>query len=462
MIDHSSRCVLTNIPARLDGQFAADGDPPVDWVDFWETIIQTNDLTNANTGSFDPRHMYGVTNQDVFRWPALKNGTEKQLLGMFITTVLLPGLPTLYWGEEQSLYVIDSTAANYVFGRSPMSSAQAWGMHGCYKVGNSKYYNWPLDAAIYGCEDQGVNLDHRDPSHPVRNIIKSTHEMRENYPALNDGFLLQRLSNQTHEVFLPGSAGIATETGLWSTERAGFAGFQNFNQTVWLVYQNDNRTITYKFDCSNPKLSLVAPFAAKETVKNLYFPFEEYVLEKSTTEAGCLSELELPAWGYKAFVPIKEFKIPSPVITQFVPGHDYRQLTTATDGDTVHIELHFSVPMDCNNVKASLLINSTTADNQIAHLDDNSVVCNNVTAGASPIPLYSGGVNTTWTFAANLTNVSNGIHAVTVNNASTADGKGSTKVISHPSYSLQLLTFTSLWIDFCSALGRLIILWFFL
>jgi len=27
----------------------------------------SNDLVNANTGQLDPRHMYGVTNQDVFR-----------------------------------------------------------------------------------------------------------------------------------------------------------------------------------------------------------------------------------------------------------------------------------------------------------------------------------------------------------------------------------------------------------
>ena len=391
-------------------------------------MIQTNDMTNANTGNFDPRHMYGVTNQDVFRWPGLQNGTAKQLLGMFITTLLLPGIPTLYWGEEQALYVLDSTAANYVFGRSPMSSAQAWGMHGCYKVGNSKYYNWPLDAAIYGCEDASVNLDHRDPSHPVRNIIKTMHEMRENYPALNDGFSLLQLSNQTRDVFLPGSARAPTETGMWSMQRAGFVGFQELNQSVWLVYQNDNRTVPYQFNCSNPKRSLIAPFAAKETVKNLYFPFEEYVLETSTSEAGCLSELQIPAWGYKAFVPKAEFIMPSPVITQFIPGHDFRQLTAAPDGDTVHLELHFSVPMDCNNVKASILINSTTANNQTAQLDDNSVVCKDVSSGASPLPLYSGGVNTTWTFAANLTNVANGVHAVTVNNASTADGKGFTKV----------------------------------
>lgn len=87
----------------LDGTFGAEGDPSnVSWLDFWQTILSTNDMINANDGiTFDPRHMYGVTNQDVFRWPTIKNGIEKQLLGYFVVALLLPGIPTLVWGEEQ-------------------------------------------------------------------------------------------------------------------------------------------------------------------------------------------------------------------------------------------------------------------------------------------------------------------------------------------------------------------------
>ncbi len=50
-------------------------------------------MVNADTGVFDPRHMYGVTNQDVFRWPAIRQGTERMILGLFITTLLMPGIP---------------------------------------------------------------------------------------------------------------------------------------------------------------------------------------------------------------------------------------------------------------------------------------------------------------------------------------------------------------------------------
>jgi len=174
-----------------------------------------------------------------------------------------------------------------------MSSAQAWGMHGCYNpaIGNLKYYEWPIEAGLHGCQDDWVNLDHRDPSHPVRNFIKSTHEMRENYPVFQDGFSLQLLSNQTHQVFLPGSNNTSTETGLWSIERAGFLAIQkNLTQIAWLVYTNENRTTNNTFDCSNEANALLAPFSAGSTVKNTYSPYDEYTLEKSSIKISKYSQ----------------------------------------------------------------------------------------------------------------------------------------------------------------------------
>ena len=181
-------------------------------------------MINANTGLFDPRHMYGAQNQDVFRWPSIYNGTDKQNLGTFIITLVMPGIPMLEWGEEQAFYVLDNTASNYVFGRQAISSATAWQDHGCYKVGNAKFSSWPQDSAGRGCQDDWNSLDHRDPSHPVRNIMKTMFEMRTRFPVLNDGFYLKELSKQTYNIFLPGSSGIATETGMWSLLRGRWPG----------------------------------------------------------------------------------------------------------------------------------------------------------------------------------------------------------------------------------------------
>lgn len=169
-----------------------------------------------------------------------------------------------------------------------MSSAQAWGMHGCYQtaIGNSKYYDWPIESGLHGCKDPWINLDHRDPSHPVRNFIKNTHEMRENYPVFQDGFSLRLLSNQTYQEVLPGSSA-PTEIGIWSIERAGNVAIQeNFAQIAWLVYTNENRTMNSNFDCMNETNALMAPFSAGSTVKNIYFPYDEYRLQKSNVKMG--------------------------------------------------------------------------------------------------------------------------------------------------------------------------------
>ena len=77
----------------MDGNLTAGYDGPPGFVDLWNTMLTTNDFLNANTGLFDPRHMYGTSNQDVFRWPAIKDGVDRQLLALFITTLHMPGIP---------------------------------------------------------------------------------------------------------------------------------------------------------------------------------------------------------------------------------------------------------------------------------------------------------------------------------------------------------------------------------
>jgi len=56
----------------MDCNLTAGLDTPGNWVDIWNAMAVSNDLVNANTGQPDPRHMYGVTNQDVTRaYPSL-------------------------------------------------------------------------------------------------------------------------------------------------------------------------------------------------------------------------------------------------------------------------------------------------------------------------------------------------------------------------------------------------------
>ena len=389
-------------------------------------------MSNAYTGAFDPRHMYGVSNQDVFRWPGITNGVEKNLLGLYIVTLMFPGIPTLEWGEEQAMYVLESTNANYVFGRPPMSSSRAWQMHGCYKVDSIKYANFPLDQALYGCEDDNVSLDHRDPSHPVRNIIKTMFEMRQNYPVLNDGYYLQQLSNNTYDIYLPNSGGTPTETGLWSVYRSAYYGVQNFSnaggagkQSVWLLYTNENTTSNYQFDC-NGSASLVAPFVSGTTVKNLFAPYEEFSLQDGSVslglegeqgQSGCIAQLTLQPWEFKAFVPKESWIQPSPVITQFFPGHDYR--INAADGEKLHVKIGFSQDMDCDQITNTMQINSTTQAGESVSVDTGSVQC---IKNIYEPPTWIGQPTTGFTWEADLLNVYHGVHQLILTNVSSELG----------------------------------------
>ena len=315
-----------------------------------------------------------------------------------------------------------------------MSSSRAWQLHGCYKVGSVKYASFPLDDALYGCDDDNISLDHRDPSHPVRNIIKRMFEMREQYPVLNDGYYLEQLSNQTYNVYLPGSNHTPTETGLWSIYRSAFSGVQNFTgvgqgaQSIWLLYTNENKSVDYNFNCQD-NTSLIAPFDQGTVVKNLFAPFEEYVLtggsvklglEGSTEQNGCVEKLTMPAWGFKALVPKDKFAAPRPVITSYSPGHDMRILSTDNSGsEKMHIRLTFSEEMDCDSIKNNFRINSTVGASSSAHLDTNTVTCSKVTSHPATLVGEPTGV---FAFEAELVNIHHGVHQFTVSNASASNG----------------------------------------
>lgn len=323
-----------------------------------------------------------------------------------------------------------------------MTSSEAWQLHGCYKVGSVKYVNFPVDSAVWGCLDDQVSLDHRDPSHPVRNINKITFEMRKRYPVLNDGYYLQQLSNQTHQVFLPGSNDTPTETGLWSVYRSAFSGIQDFdgigqgNQNVWLVYQNDDHDISYEFNCSSEKEALISPFDAGTTVKNLFPPHEEYTLQEGPLKLnidgsdefnGCLKQLSMPAWGYKVLVPKDKFIRPSPTITKFLPGHDYRIMSSQPTGGHIRIEVHFSDEMECDAITRNIQIESKTVDQSTAQVDEGSVQCRAAPPDSDQAK-WVGAPQTAFVYSVDIIDLAHGIHDISVRNVSTKDGNATTNV----------------------------------
>jgi alpha-1,3-glucan synthase len=392
-------------------------------------MLLTNDFLNPNTGVVDPRHMYGATNQDVFRWPAIRQGIERMLLGIFITTLHMPGIPMLLWGEEQAFATLDSTADNYIYGRQSMSSSPAWHAHGCYAGGSAQYYEMPLEAARVGCLDEKLSWDHRDPSHPVRNIIKSLYQLRAEFPVLQDGLFLQQLSNQTEMVQYPGSNQTKTETGIWSVMRSAFHGVQDFGNSteIWLVYHNRNETTNYEFDCSSNLTALIAPFPVGTTVKNLIFPHDEFTLSSSPLKLGihgsedfngCTASISMQPFEFRAYVPKPKFVPPPAMVTKFLPGHDARILSTGIN-NTIKIEFHTSAAMDCDRFSSAIEFISLTNTGRLPFLDKSTVVCAQLTEVERPP--YVGAIASAWGWSANIVDVSDGIHQIIVRNATTQD-----------------------------------------
>ena len=349
------------------------------------------------------------------------------------------------WGEEQEFHIFDSTAANYLFGRQAMTSAQAWQDHGCYKLNSTQYFNFGelLDRGGKGCSFDQNSLDHRDASSEVLNFHKNMYFIRDTYPSARDGFVLQKLSNITQQIFLVGSNGTPTEIGMWSVARSPLNAAQDFskvnaagNLTVWLLYTNMNADMEYTFDCNDPENALLAPYFSGTTVKNLFWPYEEHTLTTSTVEFykngsapffGCLSSLKMNAWSFKAFVPKENWLQMYPVITSFSPGHDARIMVNGTSPISMPIEFKFSQNMSCDSVTNGLNIISRTERGIKAAIRSGSVSCTQLSPAENP--KYEGGIGSSWSWSATLENVYDGVHQLTLTNVSNSARTDTTRVL---------------------------------
>jgi len=439
-------------------------------------MFVNDDFLNANNGVMDPRHWFGTSNFDVFRWPSLENGTLRSALGSFITNLVMPGIPlvgipfhlvnfsadhlpglsgtmgrsrtficlippplTISMGKHFPFVPLDTTNAS--FRRQAMVSNKAWQRHGCYKVGSDQYFNIPVESAIVGCMDDWNSLDHFDPTTDMRRLTKQFMYLRSVYNALQDGFNLVQRGNWTYQIQRPGSNGTATEMGLWSVSRAGIPGVQtlagNHTDQVWLLYSNLNTSFTWSYDCKS-SLWISSPYQSGTTVRNLLAPYENYTLADSGSSYyangtapyyGCMNSITLDPYGMKVLVPDNEWVAPPPTLTGFLPGHDARIQTTpgSANATTLNLLLEFNLPMSCDSVTNSLTFNmSSSGIGGQPTLDAGSIECaavtNPVTSTLAVAP------PSTWSWSATLTNVPDGVLEIIVNRPTTADGTANTGV----------------------------------
>ncbi|KAF8625783.1 hypothetical protein AX15_005173 [Amanita polypyramis BW_CC] len=423
----------------MDGNLQVAYDIDVNFITAWNEMFVTNDFLNPATGKVDPRHMYGTSNFDVFRWPSLVNGTQRSMLATFITSLVMPGIPLFFYGEEQNFYLYDNGASNYLYGRQAMTSSPAWKRHGCYKLGSEQYFNMPLGKALIGCYDDWNALDHFDPTTESRRLFSQYNFLRTIYGALQDGFNLVQRGNWTYRIQLPGSNGTETELGFWSVSRAEIQGIQKLGGTyqdqVWLLFTNENATKTYSYDCMGT-LWISSPYVSGTQVKNLFYPYETYTLADSRSSYynnskapwyGCLPNVTFDLYGFKALVPENIWVPPLPAVTKFKPGHDYRLLATPSDPN-VDITLEFNVPMDCDSVTNSISFTMASSGK-----GSNPTIAN---VSCSPIQnpdpsLVTGVSVSTFAWSGTLQNLPDGVLTITINRPSAASGNQTTQAIDH-------------------------------
>ena len=327
------------------------------------------------------------------------------------------------------------------FRRQPMTSTNAWQRHGCYKLGSDQYFNMPLEKSLLGCQDDWNSLDHFDPTSETRRMMAHFNYLRTVYPALQDGFDLVQRGNWTHFEQLPGSNETQTELGWWSASRAGIANVQNFtgNHTdqVWLIYTNENDTNTYQFNCSGP-LWISSPYQSGTTVRNLFAPFESYQLQDSKDSffnnsvapwTGCLPQLTLEPYSFKALVPATSWVPPLPMMTKFSPGHDHRIQTVAGDPNATNVDISFeyNVAMNCDSITNGLTFQMSSSGKG-GNVTFNAA---NVQCGAvqNPDPVRIPGSETSaWSWSVTLNNVPDGVLELSLNNVATQDGSATTGV----------------------------------
>jgi alpha-1,3-glucan synthase len=321
--------------------------------------------------------------------------------------------------------------------RQAMPSNKAWQRHGCYHLGSDSLLDLPLTRSALGCLDDWNSLDHFDPTADVRRLYKQFFDLRARYPVLNDGLSLVQNGNWTHQDFLPYSNSTPTERGLWSTSRGGLTPLQNFtyNDTVWLVYTNENTTISYTGNCGSTS-GIGGPFQGNTVVRNLLYPFENYTLGSSNQsffyngEApyfGCIESITMQPNDFKAFVSVENWIAPTPALTKFTPGHDARIEVNdnSTSPNSIDIQIEFSDLMDCNSVTQSMNFTlASSGKGSTPSVNSNSVQCQTISDGSAKPAIVIGATVSRWYWKGTIDGVADGILTITISNPQSQNGVG--------------------------------------
>ena len=352
-----------------------------------------------------------------------------------VSTCWITPLATMSSGECSANQAC--TDSDFFTSRQAMPSNKAWQRHGCYHLGSDALLNTQFSRVLVGCQDDWNSLDHFDPTADVRRLFKQFFELRAAYPVLNDGFSLTQNGNWTYYDYLPYSNGTPTERGLWSISRGGLTPLQNFtyNDTVWMIYTNENQTVSYSGDCTQQS-GIAGPFQGDTVVRNLLYPFENYTLGSSNKsfffndEApyfGCIQSLTMQPFDFKALVPATLWVAPAPALTKFYPGHDARvEIDDNTaNPNSINVRIDFSDLMDCTSVTNSMNFTlASSGKGSTPSVNSNSVQCQTIPDGYGAPSTVIGATVSRWYWNGTIDNVADGILTITINNPQSQNGVG--------------------------------------
>jgi alpha-1,3-glucan synthase len=241
---------------------------------------------------------------------------------------------------------------------------------------------------------------------------------------------LSLLGSQTYEIQRPGSNVTPTDMGIWAAVRYFIDGQTKVEPEVTLLYMNDNTTTTYKGQCTTKDKALITPYESGTMIRNLFHPYENYTLIAGPTAgSGCIPEVTMDAFGFKAFVPAANWHGPRPMITGFLPGHDARLQAEsgAANATSIPIEIQFNMAMDCDSVsKAVSFTMSSSKKGSAPTFSTSAVKCGPPT---NPVTSQMMAVDTSaWSWAVTLTGVPDGVLTINVDSPENADHSATTNV----------------------------------
>ncbi|KAJ3124816.1 Cell wall alpha-1,3-glucan synthase ags1 [Nowakowskiella sp. JEL0407] len=412
--------------AGLDGNLEAAYDLPLRPVQLWDEMLVRDDFINPSSMRFDPKHLFGVGNQDLFRWRSLVDGDKRLRMGLVLMTLVYPGAPVLYWGEETNIYLHDSRAENFIYGRQPMATSYAWQAHGCFKGNASVQYNqMPFGKIRKGCEDETQSHDHFDQTSPDYAFVKMLYSLRETYPILVDGFLLTEISNITTKVVLPGSRGVPSEFGLFTMSKkfmqnTPFYNAANAKDSVWFLFSNINETRVYTADC-NSNNGILSSYPAGTVLVNILPPFDTITLANSAVAGqGCIGSISMEPYGFRAYTAQANVKPLKSYILSATPPHDSRVVRTSSIPQK-QMKYQVSFTLSGKNQCAQLTDDISLASHSVpgqatsGSLNKQSVVCRDLTGAQSPpVTLSWWSPPATWVWTGSFESLSDGIHEILI------------------------------------------------